>query len=265
MPRTNSSGESRSPPGDRLQTGSLAEISARIDDHNRSTILHFDPKSFCPADLYLALPVDVEIGMDFLHQYLEESVCYRHMLYKVELYDGYLHLISTRMGGAQPFHDIAMAALKLHQWRFWFEEHRIPLSLYKEAKEGLNFCGAPGVFPPCLLEVATQTYGNSQTRRNHWLQACYGWLKTMILMTYQNEDVIADHTCVLEVWKTAHRETPDKFWVFPDPPPGLSLDDVNSERQKAIDAASATQTTLIYREGPLYARLSIQRPWENTH
>ncbi|KAF8243865.1 hypothetical protein K440DRAFT_636739 [Wilcoxina mikolae CBS 423.85] len=51
-------------------------------------------------------------------------------------------------------------------------------------------------------------------------------------MTYQNEDVLADHTCILEVWKTDHRKVPDDL--------------------RAIDAASATQTFLGYREGPLY-------------
>ncbi|KAF8241770.1 hypothetical protein K440DRAFT_621690 [Wilcoxina mikolae CBS 423.85] len=253
----------------------LAPIYARIDKHNRDTVQHFDPKTFRPADLYLAIPVEDEVGVDFICRY--RSLPDRQLLHKVELYDGSLHITSARMGGAKAYPDIAPAALRKHLWQFWFYEKCIPTSLYENAivdiqsyplwintehhgawatdytPDATITCDSSSVWAPFMVEVAnTQKYGDLQAKRSFWQHGSGGKVKTIILMTYANEDVVADHTCVLEVWKCAHRRTPEDPWVFPDPPPGISLDDINSERQKAIDATSAMQTFLGYREGPLY-------------
>ena len=57
-----------------------------------------------------------------------------------------------------------------------------------------------------MVEVAnTQKYGDLQTKRSYWQHGSLGGVKTIILMTYQHEDVLDNHTCILEVWKTAHR------------------------------------------------------------
>ncbi|KAF8251454.1 hypothetical protein K440DRAFT_637978 [Wilcoxina mikolae CBS 423.85] len=47
-------------------------------------------------------------------------------------------------------------------------------------------------------------------------------------------------------------KTPEDPWVFPDPPPGISLDNINRKRQIAIYNANSTQLLLKYREDPLY-------------
>ncbi|KAF8250802.1 hypothetical protein K440DRAFT_638659 [Wilcoxina mikolae CBS 423.85] len=194
------------------------------------------------------------------------------------------------MGGARAHHDIAPAALMEHLYQFGIEENRIPRSLYKKAiihiqrtqehaayllwinterhgawatdytPDATITCDSSSIWAPFLVEVAnTPKYKDLQVKRSHWQHGSGGKVKTILLMTYVNEDVLADHTCVLEVWKCAHRKTPEDPWVFPDPPPGISLDNINRERQIAIDNANSTQLLLGYREGPLYASLSIQR------
>ncbi|KAF8242319.1 hypothetical protein K440DRAFT_639316 [Wilcoxina mikolae CBS 423.85] len=71
-------------------------------------------------------------------------------------------------------------------------------------------------------------------------------------MTYQHEDVLDNHTCILEVWKTAHRAHPGGQWQFPEPPPGMTYEDVDEYRKDAMMAAGTNQVFLGYREGPIY-------------
>ncbi|KAF8251500.1 hypothetical protein K440DRAFT_637466 [Wilcoxina mikolae CBS 423.85] len=265
----------------------LNDIYMRIDEHNRDTVQRFDPKTFRPADLHLVILVDEAVGIDFIRQY--RSLPDRQLLYKVELYDGSLHITSTRMGGARAHHNIAPAALMEHLYQFGIEENRIPRSLYKKAiihiqrtqehaayplwintechgawttddtPDATITCDSSSIWAPFMVEVAnTQKYKDLQVKRSHWQHGSGGKVKTILLMTYVNEDVLADHTCILEVWKYAHRKTPEDPWVFPDPPPGILLDNINRKRQIAIDNANSTQLLLGYREGPLYASLSIQ-------
>ena len=82
-------------------------------------------------------------------------------------------------------------------------------------------------------------------------------------MASQNGNVADNHTCVLEVWKTAHRAVPGDPWEFPDPPPSMSTADINPGRQEAVESASATQTFLGYPKGPIYVRLP--QCTENSH
>lgn len=115
-----------------------------------------------------------------------------------------------------------------------------------------------------MVEVAnTQKYEDLQTKRSYWQHGSNGQIKTIILMAYQNGNVADDHTCVLEVWKTAHLAAPGDPWEFPDPPLTMSANDINPGRQETVESASATQTFLGYREGPIYVRLP-QRT-ENSH
>jgi len=88
---------------------SSAEIDEKIEEYNRDMVRSFDPKAFYPADLLLALPVEDEFGIKLIGR--SYSTPDRHLLHKVELYNGYLHIIPTRMGGTNAFHDIAPTVL----------------------------------------------------------------------------------------------------------------------------------------------------------
>jgi len=104
-----------------------------------------------------------------------------------------------------------------------------------------------------MVEVAnTQKYGDLPTKRSYWQHRSLGGVKTIILMTYQHEDVLDNHTCILEVWKTAHRAYPGGELQFPKPPPGMTYEDVDEYRRDAVMAAGANQVFLGYREGPIY-------------
>ena len=67
----------------------------------------------------------------FIRNY--QQVPDRHWLHKVEYYDHQLQIASTRMGGARGYLDVAPTALREHQLRLWYIEHRIPFTLYKKA------------------------------------------------------------------------------------------------------------------------------------
>ncbi|KAF8242621.1 hypothetical protein K440DRAFT_638634 [Wilcoxina mikolae CBS 423.85] len=50
-----------------------------------------------------------------------------------------------------------------------------------------------------MVEVVnTQKYKDLQVKRSHWQYGSGGEVKTILLMTYVNEDILANHTCVLE-------------------------------------------------------------------
>ncbi|KAF8241649.1 hypothetical protein K440DRAFT_641615 [Wilcoxina mikolae CBS 423.85] len=180
------------------------------------------------------------------------------------------------MGGALAYHDVAPTALREHLLKFWYIEHRIPFTFYKKAnvdvqsypvripteKYGTWYtaytpdagisCGV-GTWAPFMVEVAnTQKYGDLQTKRSYWQHGSLGGVKTIILMTYQHEDVLDNHTCILEVWKTAHRAYPGGEWQFPEPPPGMTYEDVDEYRRDVVMAAGTNQVFLGYREGPIY-------------
>jgi len=104
-----------------------------------------------------------------------------------------------------------------------------------------------------MVEVAnTQKYRDLQTKRSYWQYRSLGGVKIIILMTYQHENISDNHTCILEVWKTAHSAHPGGDWQFAEPPPGMTYEDVDQYRRDAVMAASANQVSLGYGEGPIY-------------
>ncbi|KAF8241363.1 hypothetical protein K440DRAFT_682411 [Wilcoxina mikolae CBS 423.85] len=62
-----------------------------------------------------------------------------------------------------------------------------------------------------MVEVAnTQKYKDLQVKRSHWQHGSSGKVKTILLMTYVNENVLANHTCVLE-WIREHKPPLDTY------------------------------------------------------
>jgi hypothetical protein len=74
-------------------------------------------------------------------------------------------------------------------------------------------------------------------------------VKTIILMTYQHEDVLDNNTCILEVWKTTLRAHPGSEWQFPEPPPGMTYQDVDEYRRDAVMAAGANRFSWDIEQG----------------
>jgi len=104
-----------------------------------------------------------------------------------------------------------------------------------------------------MVEVAnTQKYGDLQTQRSYWQHGSLGGVKTIILKTYQHKDVLDNHTCILELWTTPHKAHPGSEWQFPEPPPGMTYENVDEYHRKPVIAASANQVSLGYREWPIY-------------
>jgi hypothetical protein len=116
-----------------------------------------------------------------------------------------------------------------------------------------------------MVEVTNgKKYAELQAKRSRWQHVSRGKNKATLLMTYENEDVAANHTCVLEVWKTARRATPKDPWEFPVLPLGISLDGINRERQEVIDAASATQKLPGSEKVP-YTQVYLFNAFRGTH
>jgi hypothetical protein len=104
-----------------------------------------------------------------------------------------------------------------------------------------------------MVEIANiQKYGDLQTKRSYCQHKSLHGVKTIILMTYQHEDVLDNHTCILEVWKTAHRTHPGGKWLFPETPPSMTYKDVDEFCRDAVMAAGANQVFLGYRDQPIY-------------
>ncbi|KAF8536757.1 hypothetical protein BDD12DRAFT_889431 [Trichophaea hybrida] len=186
-------------------------------------VRNFDPNSFCSGELHLNIPVGDEGGFQFIQRYHYRFAPDEHLLLRVELYDGHLQIISTRMGRTRLFHNIISRTLRKHLLQFSYD-----MSLFKEATirvDSTKFHGTRYVSYTadagvscssldddwvCLMVEVTngEKYAELETKRSRWQHASSGKIKTILLMTYEIEDVAAKYTCVLEVRKTARQATP---------------------------------------------------------
>jgi len=99
---------------------------------------------------------------------------------------------------------------------------------------------------PFIVEVQanTQKRGYLQTKRSYWQHGSLGVVKTIIIMTYQDEDVLDNDNCIHEVWKTTHRAHREREWHFPESCPSMTYQEMNHYRRDVVMAACANQISM---------------------
>jgi len=253
----------RSGPQSLVPNDAFANIYLQIEDYNCATLLNCNSERFYPCNLILTIKVDSNTPFKFIWNYqkvpdrhwLSKIEYYYHQLRIAstrmgEALASHNVALTALCEHLQKFwyieHRIPFMLYKkanvdvqpvclffLGQWRLRTNELAryqviIPTQMYGTwytaytPDAGIS-CGV-GIWAPFIVEVTnTQKYGDLLTKRSYWQHESLGGVKMIILMTYQPEHVLDNYTCILEIWKTAHRAHPDGKWQFLEPPPSTTF------------------------------------------